>query len=109
MKHDPKHCSNCERGVPHIGERCPKCHKNAPRLDGIPCALCSPYCGTLTDPKTGITHAYKTGCTPTTDLAGLKLKHFNVGDVPVNCLECIATLEKPRREPDGQVVIYEYA
>ncbi len=77
--------------IPLVGQRCPRCHRPAPRLDGIPCRLCAPTCGTLTDPKTGITHAYKNGCNPTVDLAGLKLKHFDVGPKTVTCLECIAT------------------
>lgn len=74
----------------YIGQRCPRCHRPAPRLDGIPCKLCSPTCGTLTDPKTGITHAYKGGCNDEIDLMGIKAKHFNIGAVPVTCFECIA-------------------
>lgn len=93
------HCDNCRRGVPHVGERCPRCHRPAPRLDGIPCALCSPTCGTLTDPKTGITHSYKDGCVAEIDLVGLTLNRFNVGDVPVTCLECLATTPKARKRP----------
>lgn len=96
------HCDNCRRGVPHVGERCPRCHRPAPRLDGIPCKLCSPTCGTLTDPRTGITHAYKHGCVEEVDLATTKLKHFNVGDVPVTCLECIGTIMK---DPEARMLM----
>lgn len=28
--------------VPVPGQRCPRCHRRAPRADGIPCALCAP-------------------------------------------------------------------
>lgn len=84
--------------LPLIGQRCPRCHRPAPRLDGIPCRLCAPTCGTLTDPKTGITHAYKNGCNKEVDLVGLKLKLFNVGPVTVTCMECIATTVVDERE-----------
>lgn len=28
--------------APRPGTRCPRCHRKAPRADGIPCALCAP-------------------------------------------------------------------
>jgi hypothetical protein len=28
--------------VPLPGARCPRCHRRAPRADGIPCQLCAP-------------------------------------------------------------------
>lgn len=85
--------------MPYIGQRCPRCHHRAPRLDGIPCKLCAPTCGTYTE-LSGITHAYRTGCNPMVDLAGLKLKYFNVGNVPVTCMMCLATTVPMKSEYD---------
>lgn len=86
-----ENCDNCKRGVPHQGDRCPKCHKPAPRLDGVPCALCAPRAEvTFTNPVSGVTHLYRKGCDATIVLNGLPFKWLNVGSVPVTCLECIA-------------------
>lgn len=105
-------CRSCQQGLPHVGERCPRCHKPAPRMDGIKCALCAPgglEGVTLTDPKTGITHAYRNGCVEEIDLASLKLKHFNVGKVDVTCLECLAHKVAPREWGNGPKEMIEYA
>jgi len=86
-----ENCDNCKRGVPHRGERCPKCHQKAPRIDGIQCSLCAPRGEvTYTNPISGITHLYRKGCDKSVVLAGVQVSWLNVGAVPVTCLECIA-------------------
>jgi hypothetical protein len=76
--------------VPRHGVRCPRCHRAAPREDGIPCGLCSPRgCAglTFTDPDTGITHKAINPCDTYESGRALPL---NVGDVLVTCMACIA-------------------
>jgi hypothetical protein len=74
--------------VPRALERCPRCHRSAPRSDGIPCRLCAPRGRsgiTFTD-SLGITHAWLSSCALSRDLD----RELNVGDVPVTCMTCVA-------------------
>lgn len=93
-RHDSTRCSSCTQGVPHVAERCPRCHRPAPRMDGVVCSLCAPRGVdgvTMTDPKTGVTHAYRRGCATTeaVDIATTTMRFLNVGNVRVTCLECL--------------------
>lgn len=76
------------------GDRCPRCHRPAPRLDGVPCKLCCPEGPerlTVTDRKTGVVHWYRSRCKPEVLLGGLDVNELNVGDsTPVTCIDCIA-------------------
>lgn len=77
-----------EPRLPLLGARCPRCHRTAPRTDGIPCGLCAPAGAngiTFTD-KLGITHYWLPMCDSEPNHINL-----NVGDVPVTCMACIAT------------------
>ena len=80
--------------LPRFGEWCPRCHRQAPRDDGIPCRLCAPRGRegfTVTDTR-GVTHGVFSWCMNGAFAQSLARGDppINVGDVPIDCMECIA-------------------
>jgi hypothetical protein len=76
-------------------------------MDGIPCKLCAPDAvTTFTNPISGVTHLYRTGCDVRIVLNELPLKWLNVGYVPVTCLGCIALEIEPKVLFSSTIVQY---
>lgn len=77
---------------PETGDRCGRCHRTAPRSDGIRCGLCSPYGPTTVD-EDGVTHDWDHPCLAVqvawhkpNDLCRLDPV---VSDRPVDCMACV--------------------
>jgi hypothetical protein len=76
---------------PQTGDRCPRCHRTAPRSDGIPCGLCSPFGPTTIDER-GVTHDWDRPC-PTVHKRGYGHVICRLNPVvsasPIDCMTCL--------------------
>jgi hypothetical protein len=83
---------------PETGDRCPRCHRTAPRSDGIPCGLCSPY-GPTTIDENGVTHDWDRPCLtvqarqygPETEICRF---YPVVSGSPVDCMTCLVRVAR---------------
>lgn len=81
---------------PETGDRCPRCHRTAPRSDGIPCGLCSPYGPTTIDER-GVTHDWDRPCPEVQDrrYADSVCRLYPVVSAsPVDCMTCIVRVAR---------------
>jgi hypothetical protein len=69
---------------PETGDRCSRCHRTAPRSDGISCGLCAPHGATTID-ENGVTHDWNWPCRW---LFGILLYPI-VSDKPIDCMACL--------------------
>lgn len=67
---------------PETGDRCSRCHRTAPRSDGIPCGLCAPHGPTTVD-ENGVTHDWNRPCRDAYRLFPV------VSDKPIDCMSCL--------------------
>lgn len=78
---------------PATGDQCSRCHRTAPRSDGIPCGLCSPY-GPTTIDEHGVTHDWDMPCPEVQERRygpGTLICRFYpvVSGSPIDCMTCL--------------------